>query len=130
MNEEMYFYKCDECEQIVASNEDLANPLSCCDEPMRLLIPGESDGDAEKHVPVYTCDGQDITVTIGAEPHPMTAEHYIEWICLVTDQSVQWQPLKPNDPPRACFRIRHDETIKNVYDYCNIHGLWVYTTEL
>ena len=129
MNDKMYFYKCETCEQIVASNEDLANPLSCCDKPMNLLIPCISDGAVEKHVPVFSVDGQNITVTVGSEPHPMTEEHYIEWICLVTDQGVQWQPLSPNEAPSACFRLRKDEKIRNIYEYCNIHGLWVYSNE-
>ena len=38
----------------------------CCGEAMTELIPGTSDGAAEKHVPVYTMDGNKVTVTIGA----------------------------------------------------------------
>lgn len=128
-NTEMYFYKCEVCGQIVASTEDLVNPLSCCGEPMHILIPGTSDGAAEKHVPIYSIDGHNLIVTVGADPHPMTEEHYIEWICLVTCQGVQWHPLKPGVPPVACFRIKRDEQVMAIYEYCNIHGLWAYINE-
>lgn len=125
----MYFYKCDICGQIVASTEELINPLSCCNHEMRLLTPAESDGALEKHVPVYSIEGETLTVSIGSEPHPMVPEHYIEWVCLVTCCGVQWQPLEPGIAPVATFKVKPGEQVVAIYEYCNIHGLYIYSSE-
>lgn len=122
----MYFYRCEECGRMVASKEELEQPLSCCNKEMTLLIPQSDETASEKHVPMYTVEGHTLLVTVGSVPHPMTKEHHIEWICLVTSCSVQWQPLSEGSAPVASFRIRKGEKIKAIYEYCNIHGLWLY----
>ena len=59
--------------------------------------------------------------------HPMVEAHYIQFICLVTDKGVYFRNLRPEQAPEADFAIG-DEKPLAVYEYCNLHGLWV--TEL
>jgi len=96
----------------------------CCGEPMRELIAGETDGAAEKHVPFYTKDGHKIEVQIGEVPHPMTEEHYIEFIELVQGGISKRVLLKPGDEPKAKLFLNDENAPFEIYEYCNLHGLW------
>ena len=91
---------------------------------MKELIPGTSDGAHEKHVPVYTVEGNKVTVTVGAVEHPMLDVHYIEWISIQTKQGNQRKTLKPGDAPKACFMLCEGDEVEAVYAYCNLHSLW------
>ena len=81
---EMKFYICKHCGNIVAKVKDSGVPIVCCGEPMSELVPGVSDGAAEKHVPVYKIEGGKVTVSIGAAAHPMVDDHFIEWVAIQT----------------------------------------------
>jgi superoxide reductase len=96
----------------------------CCGQKMTELIPGTTDGAAEKHVPVYETKDNTICVKIGAAEHPMTDAHYIEWICVKTKQGVQFRYLQPDNKPQACFTVCEGDEVEAVYAYCNLHGLW------
>ena len=121
---EMKFYKCPVCGQIVAIVKKTGAPVMCCGKPMQEIVPGTTDAAVEKHVPVYeTRDGK-VFVTVGAAEHPMTAEHYIEWIALQTASGNQRKSLRPGDAPQACFSICDGDTVEAVYAYCNLHSLW------
>ena len=80
-----------------------------------------TDGAVEKHVPVYEVDGEEIKVRVGSNEHPMTEEHYIMWIALVTDYDITFKKLTPEDEPKATFKYEKESI---VYAYCNLHGLW------
>ena len=54
----MKFYRCDVCGKIVAMVKETAVSTICCGKPMRELVPGTTDGAAEKHVPVYKVEGR------------------------------------------------------------------------
>ena len=90
---------------------------------MTELEANATDAATEKHVPAVerTDDGR-LKVVVGTSPHPMTPEHYIEWIALKTDNRVDIRYLNPGDRPEAVF-----DDVKNgsVYAYCNLHGLWI-----
>lgn len=121
---EMKFYICAHCGKIIAVVKETGVPVMCCGEKMSEIIPGTTDAAAEKHIPVYEVEGGKITVTVGAVSHPMTEEHYIEWISLKTKEGNQRKALKPGDEPKACFYIGEDDEIEAVYAYCNLHSLW------
>ena len=120
----MKFYKCDICGKIIAIVEESAPETVCCGQDMRELVPNTTDGKYEAHVPVYTVEGNVVTVKVGAKPHPMTDEHYIAWVAIETDQGNQRKCLKPGDVPEAKFVLLPNEKVKNVYEYCTLHGLW------
>lgn len=96
----------------------------CCGQKMKELIPGTSDGAAEKHVPVLSVDGNKVTVTVGSVDHPMIDEHYIEWIAVETAKGAQRKVLNPGEAPRVEFALTDDDALVAVYAYCNLHGLW------
>lgn len=92
---------------------------------MQELVPNSIDASAEKHVPVITTNGNIVTVDIGSVEHPMTEAHYIQWICLETEQGVQYAYLNPGDKPKAVFALKENDQVAAAYAYCNLHGLWV-----
>ena len=47
----MKFYVCEHCGNMIQFIKDKGVPVVCCGEKMKELIPGVSDGAAEKHVP-------------------------------------------------------------------------------
>ena len=120
----MKFFKCDVCGKIVAMVKDTGYDTVCCGKPMRELVPGTTDGAVEKHVPVYTVEGDTVRVKVGSAEHPMTDAHHIEWIAIETENGNQRRELKAGDKPEATFALVPRDKVKNVYEYCNLHGLW------
>lgn len=121
---EMKFYICSHCGNIIAYVKSSSVPVVCCGEAMKEIIPGTSDGSAEKHVPVYERIGDEVVVKIGKVAHPMTNEHYIEWVSLQTKYGNQRKALKPGDEPKVCFKVCEDDEVEAVYAYCNLHSLY------
>lgn len=120
----MKFYICKHCGQIITKLKDKNIPNICCGEYMTELVAGVTEASTEKHIPVYKIDNNIVKVNIGSVPHPMTSEHYIEWVCLETKKGFQINHLKPEDQPETQFAITNDDEILSVYAYCNLHSLW------
>ncbi|MCR4632801.1 MAG: desulfoferrodoxin Dfx [Erysipelotrichaceae bacterium] len=120
----MRFYRCKRCGQMVAIVKKKGCPVMCCGEPMEEIKAGESDGAVEKHVPVYEIKDNKVYVTVGSAEHPMSEEHYIEWIALQTKGGNQRKALKPGDAPKAVFALLEDDEVEAVYAYCNLHSLF------
>ena len=121
---EMKFYICRHCGNIVAMVKSSGVGVMCCGEKMTEIIPGTTDASLEKHVPVYTVEGNKVFVTVGAAAHPMVPEHYIEWVSLQTKQGNQRKALQPGGEPKVCFSLCEGDEVEAVYAYCNLHGLW------
>ena len=105
----MKYFSCKTCGNIIEFAKESGVPVMCCGQPMTELIPGTSDGAAEKHVPVVTVDGNKVVVEIGEVEHPMVEAHYIEWIVLETKKGSQKVKLTPADKPRAEFLLTEGE---------------------
>ena len=120
----MKFYKCEICGKIVAMVKETPVDTMCCGQAMRELVPGTTDGAAEKHVPVYTLEGNTVKVKVSSVEHPMTDAHHIEWIAIETENGNQRKELRPGDKPEATFALVPYDKVKSVYEYCNLHGLW------
>lgn len=120
----MKFYLCSHCGNIISYVRSSGVPVVCCGEAMKELIPNTVDAAVEKHVPVVKVEGQKVTVTVGAAEHPMVPEHYIQWIAVATEQGNQRKELAPGQKPQAEFMICEGDQVKEVYAYCNLHGLW------
>lgn len=115
------FFRCEKCGNIVALIKSGGGTLTCCGEEMTKLKANSTDGAKEKHVPVVTKEDGKIKVAVGSTLHPMTEEHHIEWIALVTDDKIELKYLSLDDEPKAEFNeVKHG----TVYEYCNLHGLW------
>lgn len=117
-------YKCDVCGNIVEVVHAGGGELVCCGQPMKLQVPGVTDGAAEKHVPVIEKIDGGYRVKVGEVPHPMLDVHWIEWIELVCEEcgKVQRKYLKPGDKPEAEFKSDSQKVLAR--EYCNLHGLW------
>ena len=121
------FYICETCKNIITKIVDSKVPVVCCGKPMKELVPGAVDGALEKHVPKVTIEGNTVKVQIGEVIHPMLAEHYIQFIALETKNGCQIRKLKAGDEPKAEFILAEGDEAVAVYEYCNLHGLWVGT---
>lgn len=118
------FYICKHCGNVIEKVEDKGVPVVCCGEVMKELQAGIEYAAFEKHIPVYTVEGDTVHVFVGEVEHPMTAEHWIEWVSLKTDKGIQRKYLKPGEKPSVDFKILEGEEVEEVYAYCNLHGLW------
>ncbi len=122
MAQKMEVYKCSICGNIVEILAGGAGSLVCCGQPMAKMTENTTDAAVEKHVPVLQKQDGFWQVNVGSVDHPMTAEHYIEWIELVDGDMVYRQNLKPGDKPSARFACSAAKV--EVRAYCNLHGLW------
>lgn len=119
------FLRCAHCGNIVGVVKDTGVPMMCCGEKMGELVPGAVDASVEKHVPVFTVDGNKVYVVVGDVEHPMSPDHYIEWISIQTKMGNQRKALSPDQKPAACFSICENDEVEAVYAYCNLHSLWM-----
>ncbi len=89
-----------------------------------VLEPNTKDAALEKHVPLVNVNGNTVKVSVGEVEHPMLDEHYINDVILITDKGVYKKGLKPGNSPEVEFIIDEDEIPQEVYEFCNLHGLW------
>lgn len=115
-------YKCNICGNIVEVLFVGGGELVCCGQPMEMLLEKTKEEGSEKHLPVIEKTDGGVKIKVGSVSHPMTAEHYIEWIEVIAGEKSYRKFLKPGDAPEAEFEI--EEKIDGVREYCNIHGLW------
>ena len=119
------FYKCNHCGNVAVKPFDAGVSLVCCGEAMTELSANTADAATEKHVPVVTVDGSKVHVRVGEVEHPMMPEHFITFVCLVTEKGYQIAQLSSDDSPTADFCVAEGDAPVKVYEYCNLHGLWV-----
>ena len=118
-------YRCAKCGlqiEVVHAGDPGAVP-ECCGEPMKLQRENTVDAAKEKHVPVVEGREDGILVRVGATAHPMTPEHYIEWIEVINGSYVNRYHLRPGDLPQATFYVPLSPKLV-VRASCNLHGLW------
>ena len=87
-------YKCPLCGNIVEVLTAGGGELVCCGQPMQLLVENTVDASKEKHVPVIEKNAKGIIVRVGSVPHPMEEKHYIQWIEVISGDSLFVQGLK------------------------------------
>ena len=120
----MKFYICKHCGSVITKLTSSQVPVQCCGENMQPLEAGVTDAAVEKHVPVVTVEGNLVKVHVGSVTHPMTAEHLIQWVAVVTDRDALIHWFHPEEGPEAVFALAEGQQVKEVYAYCNLHGLW------
>ena len=96
----------------------------CCAQPMDRLVENTVDAALEKHVPVIEKTDDGYLVKVGSVAHPMTPEHWIEWIEITSEDGMfmQRRMLTPSSTPEAVFKT--DAQKVTALAYCNLHGLW------
>ena len=122
MAKRLEIYKCELCGNIVEVLTGAGGTLVCCGQDMNLLEEKSADSATEKHVPVIEKIDGGIKVTVGGVLHPMTDEHYIEWIEIIADGKAYREFLKPGGDPEAIFQITAEKV--EAREHCNVHGLW------
>jgi len=122
MTEKLQVYKCAICGNIVEVVHESAGELVCCNQPMNLLKENSEDAAQEKHVPVIDKIDGGYKISVGSVEHPMSDDHYIEWIELLADGSTFIKFLSPGEKPMAEFMIAADKVEARAY--CNLHGFW------
>ena len=121
----MKFYRCEHCGNIITFVHSAGVPVMCCGQKMTELVPGTTDGAAEKHVPVVEVQGSTVQVKVGSVEHPMLPEHFIQFIAIETKHGSQIKYLQPGEKPQASFVLADGDQLVAAYEYCNLHGLWV-----
>lgn len=122
MPEKMEVYKCKACGNIVEVLTAGGGELICCGAPMMMMAANTTDAAMEKHVPALMKKENGWQVNIGSVDHPMSAEHFIEWIELLVGDIVYRENLQPGDKPAAFFPVTAGAVAARAY--CNLHGLW------
>ena len=123
MSDNNKFYICEHCGNIIGMIHDAGVPVMCCGQKMTKLEPGTVEASHEKHIPFVTVEDGAVHVNVGEVTHPMTDEHYIQWVYVETENGGQRRVFKPGDAPEATFCVGDDKPVA-VYAYCNLHGLW------
>ncbi len=116
-------YKCESGMTVEILADADSCGLECCGKPAELLEEKTADAATEKHVPLLQKSGSGIKVVVGSTAHPMTDDHYIEWIEVINGDYVNRKYLKPGDAPEAEFYVPMQDGLV-VRSYCNKHGLW------
>ena len=120
---ETKFFICEHCGNIIGMINDTGVPVMCCGQKMKKLEAGVVEASTEKHIPVVTVEGSTVTVNVGSVAHPMTQEHHIAWVYLLTDNGGQRKCPAVEGQPEVTFALTNEKPIA-VYAYCNLHGLW------
>ena len=120
----MKFYRCEHCGNIITFVHSAGVPVMCCGQKMTELVPGTTDGAAEKHVPVVEVQDSTVQVKVGSVEHPMLPEHFIQFIAIETKHGSQIKYLQPGEKPQASFVLADGDQLVAAYEYCNLHGLW------
>ncbi|MBO5143220.1 MAG: desulfoferrodoxin [Clostridia bacterium] len=121
MKENVRFYRCPICGNIVGLIDGDMSRVICCGRPMEEMVANTTDAAVEKHVPAYEIVEDEIVVKVGKVEHPMEKEHYIMWIAQVTDNRTTRVRLFPEQSTETRFPYIKGATL---YAYCNKHGLW------
>lgn len=123
---ELEFYKCEDCDYLKV---ELVDETNCDGNSMLMLVPNTEEASTEKHLPVATFENDMLKVEVGSALHPMTEEHYISGLYIVTDNGIYIQKeLSLNDRPSYVFKVDSAKKI-DVYAVCNLHGVWKSTVE-
>ena len=123
MKNNVKFFVCEHCGNVVEKVEDHGVPVMCCGKKMAELIPGVVEASHEKHIPVAKVEGNLVKVAVGSVEHPMAEEHSILWVALESDKGLYRKHLEVGKAPEAVFALADEKPVA-VYAYCNLHGLW------
>ena len=74
-----------------------------------------------QYEPVVEIVEDELLIKVGSTLHPMTKEHYIQWIVVSNDERYYEVKLFPEQDPVVRIPLLRNAT---VYAYCNLHGLW------
>lgn len=127
MTQKLELYKCEICGNIVEVVIAGEGELVCCGQPMNKMEAKTTAEEMlkEKHVPVILKTDNGINIIVGEVIHPMTEEHYIQFIEAHSQDGkyVKRKYLHPNEEPVLKLKCDCEDVIAR--ELCNIHGLWI-----
>ena len=106
-------YVCPVCGNVILSAGEAV--VSCCG---ITLPPQEAEAPDGEHNAEITVVEDEYFVSVR---HPMTREHFISFLCALSDQGIQLVKLYPEGNAEARFKISR---VQRLYAYCNRHGLF------
>ncbi len=122
--EKLAVYRCLKCGNVVEVAVVGGGTLVCCGENMKLLDEKSKEGATEKHLPVVEDMGNSFKVKVGTVAHPMDAEHWIQFIEVITkDGAIIRRDLSPGQVAEVIFPMPIS-MLGTVRAECNKHGLW------
>lgn len=121
MKENVRFYKCSICGNIIGLIEGDAERIKCCGQTMERMKANTTDAAEEKHIPTYEKVDGELLVRVGEIEHPMEKDHYIMWIAQVANNRTTRVRLYPEQSTETRFPYIKGAAL---YAYCNKHGLW------
>ena len=107
------FYVCPVCANVIRTVGEAV--VSCCGVT---LPPCEAEEAGSEHAIRSEIVEDEYYVTVD---HPMTKTHYISFLAAVSDRTVQFVKLYPEENAEARFRI---DRVTWLYACCNRHGLF------
>lgn len=107
------FYVCPICGNVIQSTGEAL--VRCCGITLPPAQPEAADG--EHKMKIETVEDEYFV----SLQHPMTKEHFISFLCAVSDTGTQFKKLYPEGNAEARFKISR---VKYVLAYCNHHGLF------
>lgn len=125
MTKKLEIYKCEVCGNLIEVVLPGEGELVCCEQPMKALAANTVDAATEKHVPFFVKKDSELEIRIGSVLHPMTEEHYIQFIEVISDDEryVKRKYLYPTEEP--IFSLKgYDIAALTAREHCNLHGLW------
>ena len=124
MTEKLEIYKCHVCGNIVQVLINGEGELVCCGQAMENLIPKYEENNelAEKHVP--TIEFEENKKYVKLKHHPMTDEHYIQFIEVYPKDKSRLYLKYFNANEVAELDVTNFEENIEAIEHCNIHGLW------
>lgn len=107
------FYVCPICGNIITAVGDAV--VSCCGVTLPLM---EAEPIDDAHAVIIERSEDEYYVRID---HEMSKSHYISFISAVKDNSIELTKLYPESLAEARFKLSRT---KDIYYYCNRHGLF------
>lgn len=109
-------YVCPMCGNIITAAGEAV--ISCCG----ILLPALEAEEASEKCPFpLKVEEVEDEYFVSIE-HPMEKEHYISFMLSANDSRIELKKLYPEGAAEARFKIRDT---KDIYYYCNKHGLYV-----
>ena len=124
MDRKSKFFVCNSCKNLISTVQFSGKEICCCNKGMENIVPVTEKEGREKHTPIVKVDGNRVKVNIGEITHPMSEDHNIAWVYLVTKNGEQRKFLVPGEKPELTFLLEEDDLPIAAYAYCNLHGLW------
>ena len=119
---ELKLYQCQHCKNIIYKAYDSGAAVSCCGEEAPLMEASVTGTGAEKHIPIISKNGSEITVSVSEITHPMEEKHYIPLIAAHNEDTVVFKCQKPGQES-SLLKTTLDGSV-TAYEWCNLHGLW------